>query len=78
MRITHKGLDEVLKGDVESCLADMGRVGVNPDPKDKLVAKACEIYCKWQFDYMNKGEQYKNDYLRLRDALSMSQEHKVD
>ena len=75
MRITHTKLDSDIQRNIDSCLLDLGRVGVDTS-ESELVTKACELYCKWQYDYHQKGEQYEKNYNNLRDAMSMSGDYK--
>lgn len=74
MRISHGKLDEEIKNNIDFCLLDLERVGVNKS-KEKLVNKACELYCKSEFNYEGKGEQYRIKYEKLRDALSLCGEY---
>lgn len=79
MRIKHNALDESIRDDIETAIADMVRVGVNPYSgkrksalkEDKLVTKAVELYCKGQADFMGKGDQFEASYEKLRDAMSL-------
>ena len=45
------------------------------EPEDKLIQKACELYCKWQFDFDGKGERFERAYEGLRDFLSLGGEY---
>lgn len=76
MRITHKLLDEEIKQNIDTALRDMSRVGVDAKKEDELIDKACELYCKAQFDYQGKGEQYQKNYEMLRDSMSLAEEYK--
>lgn len=76
MRITHDALDFDIKSNIDACMLDLHRVGVskakaNTDSKDALIMKAAELFCKWQYDLGNKGEQFHQAYERLRDAISL-------
>ena len=44
---------------------------------NKLILKACELYCKWQFNFMSKGEQFEKNFNALRDALSVTSQYTV-
>ena len=48
------------------------------DGVEKDLDKAVELYCKAQFDYLGKGEQFRENYERLRDAMSMAAEYRGD
>lgn len=76
MRIFHKVLDSDIQSNIDACMLDFKRVGVSEEyakdsSKDALINKAAELYCKWQYDYNSKGEQYKQAYENLRNAISL-------
>lgn len=76
MRISHDALDSDIESNIAACMLDLQRVGVskqkaNKDSNDALINKAAELYCKWQYDLGNKGEQFHQAYERLRDAISL-------
>ena len=54
----------------------MRRVGINIDKDDVLLDKAVELYCKAQFDYLGKGEQFQQNYEKLRDAISLAGDYR--
>ena len=71
-------------------LDDLARVGVframiekdnflsckDGNDMDSLIYKACELYCKWHFNFLGKGEQFRHNYENLRDALSLYSEYR--
>lgn len=71
MMIKHNKLDDDIKRYLDTCLQDMQMAGVNKDKESNLKDTACELYCKWQFDYMGQGERYEKAYKDLRDAMSL-------
>lgn len=80
MRITHNVLDEDININIDACMLDLRRVGVHPNvaiasSKDALIYKAAELYCKWQYDYNGKADQYKKAYESLRDAISLCDQY---
>lgn len=77
MRIKHNSLDTEIQNNIDACLLDLERVGVNRYMNNGLIDKACELYCKWQFNYMGKGEQFEKNYEKLRDSLSLSGDYIV-
>lgn len=77
LRITHDKLDNDIQLNINACLLDMERVGVNVKYDNDLVVKACELYVKWQYNYADKGEQYKANYEKMRDGLSLSEDYKA-
>ena len=76
LRITHSALDDDIQRNIDSALLDLSRVGVNPNPDNTLVIKACELYCKMQYDFDGKGEQFSVHYEKLRDSLSRAEEYR--
>lgn len=77
MRISHTALDEEIKRNIRTCLDDLYMRGVNIGIQADLIDKACELYCKWQYDYQGKGEQYCKNYESLRDSLSLAGDYNV-
>lgn len=80
MRISHAMLDTDITNNIAACMLDLRRVGVHANvakdsSKDALLNKAAELYCKWQYDYNAKGEQYKQAYENLRDSLSLCEDY---
>ncbi len=72
MRIMHTGIDADIENNIEVCLADLARVGIEVKQDNLLVQKACELYCKWQFDFGGKGELFEKNYMDLRCAMALS------
>ena len=78
MRISHSRMDDDIASNIEAARLDMGRVGIDPGVDNALVDKAVELYCKAQFDYLGKGERFRENYEGLRDAMSMAAEYRRD
>ena len=76
MRITHAYMDDDIRSDMEAARLDMGRVGIDVGKDDALMDKAVELYCKAQFNYLGKGEQFLKNSEDLRNAMSMSEVYK--
>lgn len=77
LRIKHNSLDGVIQKEINTCLLDLKRVGVNPGTEpDDLVGSAVELYCKWKHDFMGKGADFERSYKSLRDALSLSEKYR--
>ena len=83
MRITHDALDSEIAGNIDTALLELSRVGISVEGitstsanSNKLIQKACELYCKWQMDYMGKGEQFQKNFNSLSDALSLCEQYK--
>lgn len=82
LRISHNKLDDDISQHISACLDDMKRLGISiPDDVEDvadipLLFSAVKIYCMAQYDFLNKGEQYKNRYEKLRDTLSLSGDYR--
>ena len=72
MRISHERLDMEIQKIIVTCLSDLKRVGVDIRKDDVLLDKACELYCKAQFDYQGRAGEYQKNYEMLRDGMSLS------
>ena len=77
MRISHDALNDDISGNIEICKLDLEMAGVYCKETDKLYQKACELYCKWQNDYMGKGEQFEKSYRSLKDAMALCGDYNV-
>ena len=77
MRISHDVLNDDILRNIEICKLDMEMKGVYCKETDKLYQKACELYYKWQTDYMGKGEQFEKSYYSLRDAMALCGDYNV-
>lgn len=78
MRISHNHRDEDISSNMDAARLDMSRVGISLNKDNALIDKAIELYCKAQFDYLGKGEQFQENYEQLRDAMSMAEQYRED
>lgn len=76
MRLTNNALDDDIKRNIDACLLDLERVGVDKSKETELLNKACELYVKWQYDYQLKGDRYQKNYELLRDSMSLAEKYK--
>ena len=73
MRITHSALDDDIQRNIDTALADLARVGVEKRTEsDRLIIAAVELYCKAQYNYENRCDQYQRNYETLRNSLAMN------
>lgn len=79
LRISHSLLDVDIQDNIDSCIDDLKRVGINLKDKEKrpLIIKAVKLYCRWQYNFENQAERYKNTYENLRNSLSLNGEYNV-
>lgn len=80
IRRFHNKLDSEIESDLAACMFELKRVGVHENiavitSQDPLIYKAAELYCKWQYDYNGKGEQFEKAFNNLRDALSLCEDY---
>ena len=76
LRIKHNSLDDEIESNIEICLLLLKGVGISEekacaDTQGMLIFKACELYCKWQFNFEGQAERYQKAYEGLRDFLSL-------
>lgn len=78
MRITHSFLDADIANNINTCLLDLERAGINTDDdssENQLVSKAIELYAKWQYDFEGKGDRYEEAYKNMVNALALCEEY---
>ncbi|MBQ9491119.1 MAG: hypothetical protein IJU80_14455 [Lachnospiraceae bacterium] len=76
LRISTDSLDEDIRDNIDAARLDMSRVGISEAVDDKLTDKAVELYCKWQFNYMDKADQFERNYRELRNAMSITEKYR--
>ena len=79
LRLSGDAFEPEIKDNINSALLELSRVGVDvsgitydSEDADELVVKACELYCKWHFDFIGKAERYEKNFNELRNALSVT------
>lgn len=78
LRIKSDVLNDSISSNINAALLDMRRVGINTDrislsdPKtyDALILSCVEFYCKWIYDFLQRGEEWHAAYIRLRDSMA--------
>lgn len=78
MRISHIALDNDIERDINAARLDMSRVGIDEKKDNALIDKAIELYCKAQFDYLGKGDQFQKAYDKLIDSMALSEEYRCE
>lgn len=76
MRISHAKMDNDINDNIKAARLDMSRAGINESKDDALTDKAIELYCKAQFDYLGKGEQFQKNYEKLRDSMTLTEKYR--
>lgn len=79
LRISHNALDYEIQDDINACLLDMQRVGIDTSDyqKDALLGKCVELYCKAEYDFAGKSEAFRRAYESTRDAISLCGDYSV-
>ena len=63
---------------IEACKRDLQQVGVNNlDESDALIKRAITIYCKAEFGFSEKAQQFRQSYDSLKVALSLMEEYQT-
>lgn len=60
---------------VQQDLLSHGMDASNYDDEDPLIIMATELYCKYMFDYDKKGDQYRAQYMALRDNMVLMEKY---
>ncbi len=78
LRITHSKLDDEIEDCISACLRDLERVGlkdVDNKKNDHLILQCVKSYSRWQFNFENQAERYRQSYESLRNALSLNKDY---
>ena len=76
LRISTEDLDDEIRENIDAARLELSRAGVHEDADDALTDKAVELFCKAQFNYMNKGEQFSQRFAELRNALAVTEKYR--
>ena len=72
LRFTHSKLDSDIQDNINACLADLRRVGVATiDELDPHIIKCVKLYCRWQYNFEDQADRYRDAYKALRNGLSL-------
>lgn len=80
IRISSKAepITEEINDCIEACKRDMQQVGINNlDETDALIVRAITVYCKAEFGYSEKAQQFRQSYDSLKLALSLMEEYQT-
>lgn len=73
---TSAKITEEIEDCIGACKADLRNDGVKViDESDKLIIRAIKLYCKAEFGYNGKAENFRQSYDLLKARLSMSKEY---
>lgn len=80
LRITSKGtaITEDINDSIEACKLDLAAVGVNSiDETDALIIRAIKLFCRAEFNFNGKSEQYRQSYELQKMSLSLDSDYNV-
>lgn len=73
-----KPITDEINDCIEACKRDLRQVGVNNlDENDALIIRAITIYCKAEFGYSDKAQQFRQSYDSLKLALSLMEDYQT-
>lgn len=73
---TNAKITEEIEDCIAACKADLKNDGVKViDEGDALIKRAIKLYCKAEFDYNGKAEDFRQSYDILKGRLAMSKEY---
>lgn len=70
LRLTSEKLDSEIQDTMNAAQLDLSTAGMS-DVDNALVDMAVKLYARWKFNYADKADQYRRDYLELKNALSL-------
>ena len=77
LRLTSEKLDSEIQGTMDAAKLDLSTSGMG-DVDNALTDMAVKLYARWKFNYADKGDQYRRDYLELKAALALVYPKKED
>lgn len=73
---TSEKITEEINDCIAACKMDLQDVGVKKlEETDALIIRAITLYCKAEFGYSDKSEQFRKSYECLKTHLSLSSEY---
>lgn len=76
LRISHSKLDEDIQDNIDACKLDLKRVGIDVTKSDVLLEKSIKLFLRWQYNFENQADRYRNAYESLRNALSLCEDYR--
>lgn len=80
LRMASTAVTDEIEDTMAAARLDMARVGIDTSEStdDELTDLLIKLYCKWQLNYEEKGEQYRKNYEALRDSMSLSSTYRAE
>lgn len=70
LRLTSEKLDGEIQDTMDAARLDLASGGMD-ETDNALTDMAVKLYARWRFNYADKGDQYRRDYLELKAALAL-------
>ena len=79
LRITHTALDTEIQDVVDAALLSLQKHGVatTGHEDDALIINAVKLYARWQFNYMNKADQFEKAWNAAIVVLALCGDYEV-
>ena len=61
LRISHNKLDDEIQDVIDAAIQSLVAHGIDAVGRecDPLILNAVKLYCRWQFNYMDKADQFE-------------------
>ena len=78
LRFDFNDLDADVSDNISAALIELGIAGVKSDAAglDMLTLRAVKLYCRWQYNFDGRGEQYEKAFKALKTTLSLDTDHR--
>lgn len=80
LRFDFNDLDADVADNISAALLDLKTAGIKSGTEelDMLTLRAVKLYCRWQYNFDGRAEQYEKAYHALKTALSVDIDHRED
>ena len=75
LRLTTTALDSEISDEVDACLLRLHLAGADGADEDPLIKDAVRAYVRWQHDFCGRGDEWKQCFDELRDAMGLSDDY---
>lgn len=78
LRFDFDDLDNDVSDNISAALLELRAAGVKSgtEEMDMLTLRAVKLYCRWQYNFDGRAEQYEKAYSALKTALSLDTDHR--
>lgn len=80
LRISSKSeaITDEINDSIQACKLDLKAIGVkNIKDEDALIIRAIKLYCRAEFNFNGKGEQYRESYDLQKMSLSLDSDYNM-